>query len=68
MRDSLLDRIMAQVSVYSGRKDGGLATLQDLHEKLRTRQAIVCECCNQNLVYGHAWNCEIVKNYTELFK
>jgi len=61
---------MAQISVYAGKRDGGLATLQDLVYKLGEGEKVICECCGHKMNGrgGHNPECEIVKHYFEFFK
>lgn len=62
-----MDKLMAQISVYAGRYDGGLATLQDYVHKMETGQKIICQACNQEIKKSHAHNCPIVLAYLRLF-
>ena len=70
IREHLFQQLMAQISVYSGKRDGGLATLQDLFYKLDKGEKIICDCCGHE-VNGrdrHQAECEIVKHYFKYLK
>lgn len=64
----LLQKLKIQISIYSGRKLGGLSTLQDMYHKLKDNDKIVCESCGNRIDKGgrHNQNCEIVKNYIKI--
>ena len=69
--DELLDKLTAQISVYSGRKVGGLAALQDLIHRMESEERTVCECCGGEGYRGrtpwHKDDCPIVKKYKTVF-
>lgn len=69
IREELFQKLMNQISIYSGRMNGGLATLQDLFHKLNNGEKIVCECCGNRVdgEGGHESNCMIVEKYQEVF-
>lgn len=49
MREHLFQQLKAQISVYAGKKDGGLAILQDVIHKLVNGEEIVCESCGHKI-------------------
>lgn len=65
----LLAKLTAQIAVYTGKRGGGLAVLQDLMHKYDADLPIICECCQRQISPqgGHNEDCEIVKHYTEVF-
>lgn len=65
----LYEKLRAQISIYAGKKDGGLATLQDLYGALNDGETIICECCGQRITGkgGHLTGCDIVKKYFKVF-
>ena len=69
IREHLYEQLKAQIAIYSGRKDGGLAVLQNMFCDLNEDKDIVCECCNQKITDKgmHKSNCEIVTNYFNVF-
>lgn len=68
IREGLLAKLMAQISIYSGKKDGGLANLQDMVHKLTKGEAIHCERCERDVfAEGHTEGCIIVSEYEKIF-
>jgi len=65
----LYEKLRAQISIYAGKKDGGLATLQDLYSAINDGETIICECCGQRITGkgGHLTGCDIVKRYFKAF-
>lgn len=67
----LYEKLKAQISIYSGKKDGGLASLQDMYTKMDLGKKVICDCCG-NKINGknghHDKSCPIVKKYNEMFK
>lgn len=70
IRENLYQQLRSQISIYAGKRDGGLATLQDLYNNLNEDKPIICECCKQEIdgKGGHLTGCEIVKEYFKLFR
>lgn len=68
-RERLYQQLRSQISIYAGKRDGGLATLQDLYNKLETGETITCECCGCKIngKGRHLAECQIVKDYFEFF-
>lgn len=64
-RVDLLDKLLSQISVYSGKRNSGLVVLQDLIYKLENNKNIICEVCGNN-TKSHKENCEIVTEYIKL--
>lgn len=63
--EELYAKITAQIAVYSGIPDGGLAALQDMHHKLMNGKSIKCQECGA--VNEHEYDCSIVTRYKEIF-
>ena len=66
----LFYKLMAQISVYSGKKDGGLANLQDYIAERSMGQIIRCEICGGagSDTARHKEDCGIIQNYNKYFK
>lgn len=69
IRERNYQKLLNQISIYSGRMAGGLSALQDLYHKLKDGEKIVCECCGHRIDKGgrHRSDCMIVEKYEEVF-
>jgi hypothetical protein len=69
MMDKLLQKLLNQISVYSGKRHAGLSSLQDMVHKLMDGKPIICECCGNRIDNGvrHRGDCMIIKKYAEVF-
>ena len=60
-----LIKLQAQISIYSGRKTGGLVALQDMVRRMENDESTICECCGGEGYRGrtpwHSEDCPIVK-------
>jgi hypothetical protein len=65
----LYEKLRIQISIYSGKLDGGLASLQDMYHKMNNKEKVICECCGNviNGDGGHDKNCKIVLKYNQVF-
>lgn len=59
---SVLDKLIAQIAIYTGKDDGGLATLQDwYHQHHLKRKPTICSVCGWKIEKdGHDEDCSIV--------
>jgi hypothetical protein len=68
--ETLYFQLTAQIAIYAGQRNGGLATLQDYVGKRDHQQPVICECCGGELsghTGGHKEDCAIVAHYFTLF-
>lgn len=72
IQSMLLRKLIAQISIYSGNRLGGLASLQDLISRMEVDGQTTCEACGETGYRGrtpiHKEDCPIVLEYNEVFK